>query len=521
MIRLKNIRIPINSQENLESIIIRKLKVNEIISYKIHKKSIDARNKKVFSYVYDFDIMLAQEEKFLKNTKLTNVFKVGNEEYILPQKGSIKLKNPPIVVGMGPAGLFCAYFLAKLGYKPIIFERGKMVDERVKDIDDFWQKGILNKNSNVQFGEGGAGTFSDGKLNTLVSDSSYRMKKVFEIFVECGAPKEILYDSKPHIGTDKLRNVIKCMRSKIISMGGVVHFNSFLEDIIIQDNQVKGVIVNGKTYETECLVLATGHSARETYLKLYEKNIVMEAKPLAIGVRIMHSQDLINKAQYPINYPFLPPASYKLTYKAQNNRGVYSFCMCPGGYVVNASSEEKRLVVNGMSNYKRDSFSSNSAIIVTVSPSDFGSSPLDGIKFLESIENKAYNLGNGAIPIQYFKDYEIGKISNINNLQLDVKGKTSNIDINKIFPDYINSSLKEGINYFDKLIPGFAGSKALILAPETRTSSPVRIPRSDSFETNIKGIYPCGEGSGYAGGITTSAIDGIKVMESIVKKYYF
>lgn len=326
-----------------------------------------------------------------------------------------------------------------------------------------------------------------------------------------------MYEKNPHIGTDNLRNVVKNLREKIIADGGEIHYNSCLEDIIIQDDKIKAIIVNGQTIKTDVLVLATGHSARGTFNMLYKRGVNITSKPFAVGIRIIHPQELINKCQYPIIYPNLPSASYKLTYNTRG-RGVYSFCMCPGGFVVNASSDEKNIVINGMSNYLRDSGFANSAIIVTVNQNDFGPNPLDGLKYMENIEKRAYELSNGLIPIQRFGDYENNIISSdILDINKFVKGNTKYIDINEILPEYINTCLKLGINYFNKLIPGF--NEGIILAPETRTSSPVRILRSEQLESNISGLYPCGEGSGYAGGITTSAVDGIKVAEMIAKKY--
>ncbi len=515
MLSLKNIKVPIDNKKDLRDIIAKYLHVNsdKIISYKIHKEAIDARPKHEFCYVYEFWVEITNEEQYLSK----NVTKVVEEKYTFPQLGTKKLNNRPVIIGLGPAGLFAAYELAKHGYKPVVYERGKCIEERVKDVEEFWQSGKLNPNSNVQFGEGGAGTFSDGKLNTLVKNKQARMTEVFDVFASCGAPEEITYSNHPHIGTDKLREVIKNMREQIISWGGEINYNSLLEDLIIENNQVTGVIINGKEIDTEVVVLAIGHSARDTFNMLLAKNIAMMSKPFAVGVRIVHPQELIDKNQYPHPYPHLPASSYKLTYTAKNSRGVYSFCMCPGGYVVNASSENVSVVTNGMSNYQRDSGYANSAIIVTVNEKDYGTNTLDGLKFMESIEHKTYELTKGALAIQKFKDYENNKVSTKIDCHDFVKGQVSYIDINKIFPDYLNESLKEGINYFNTKIPGF--NKGIILAPETRTSSPVRIIRDANLESNIAGIYPCGEGSGYAGGITTSAIDGIKVAEEIAKRY--
>ena len=517
MLSLKNVKVPIDAKKDYEKIITDYLGItqDEIKSYKIHKESIDARAKHDFCYVYEFYVELVSEKKYLKNK---NVTKVTEEKYEFPQIGFSNLENRPVIIGAGPAGLFASYMLAKHGYKPVLYERGEEIDKRVADVNLFWQTGNLKTNSNVQFGEGGAGTFSDGKLNTLVKDKGHRMQEVFDIFIECGAPEEIAYSNHPHIGTDKLREVVKNMRKKIIAWGGDVNFNCLLEDVIIENNKIKGIVINGETIDTDVLILATGHSARDTFDMLYQRGLDITSKPFAVGVRIVHPQKLIDERQYPKLIPGLPVASYKLTYTNFDKRGVYSFCMCPGGFVVDATSNKGLVVINGMSNYLRDSGYANSAIIVTVNESDFGSNPLDGLKYMEEIESKAYELTKGGMAIQRFKDFEEMRVSkDIVNIDKFCKGKTVNIDINQIFPSYINRALRNGINYFDNKIPGF--KEGIILAPETRTSSPVRIIRNDELESNIKGIYPCGEGSGYAGGITTSAMDGIKVAEEIAKKY--
>ena len=518
MLILKNLKVDINNNLDLKEIIIKYLhiKTNELISYEISKKSIDARVGHNLSYIYEILINLKEEEKYLKRNRNEFIKKYIENKYIFPKSGEKKLEFRPIIIGLGPAGLFCAYFLAKNGYKPIVYERGKEIPERIKDVEKFWNESILNENSNVQFGEGGAGTFSDGKLNTQVKDKENRIKEILKIFVEWGAPKEIMYEKNPHIGTDNLRNVIINLRNKIINYGGEIHFNSVLKDIYIQNGKIKNIKINDKIINTDILILATGHSAKDTFEMLLEKGLKVKNKPFAIGVRIVHSQSLIDENQYNIRNKKLPAATYKLTYN-NDKRGIYSFCMCPGGYVVNASSKKGNVVTNGMSNYLRDSKYANSAIIVTVNEEDYGSTPLAGLKYIEEIEKKAYQITKGKVAIQEFKDYELGiKSCNINASSF-VKGEVAYVDINKIFPEYINKSLKEGINYFNTKINNF--NKGVILAPETRTSSPVRIERNDELVSNILGIYPCGEGSGYAGGITTSAIDGIKIAEVIAKKY--
>ena len=524
MIRLRQIKIEVDkdSKEILLKKICSKLRIkeNDIKSFSINKKSIDARKKDIIYYVYEVDIEINNEESILEKNKSVDIIKVDNKNYSIEITGTKKLKNRPIIVGSGPAGLFCSYMLAELGYNPIIIERGECIEDRVKSVEKFFESGILNTSSNIQFGEGGAGTFSDGKLNTLVKDKHNRCKKVFDIFIENGAPEEIRYLAKPHIGTDLLREVIKNMRNKIISNGGEFRYLTTLTNLVIEDNKLKQIEVNNKELiDCDLLVLAIGHSARDTFKMLDKNNIKMSPKPFAVGIRIMHPQQLINENQYGTKYK-LDPASYKLTYTTKEKRGVYSFCMCPGGYVVNASSEEGYLAVNGMSNYKRESLDSNSAIVVSVNPKDYGSSLFDGLKFQKELEKKAYLVGNGKIPIQLYKDYknntksvELGEVKPI------IKGEYVLANINEIFPEYINNSLKEAIDNFDKKIKGFARDDAVIAGVESRTSSPIRIERDDNMESSVSSIYPIGEGAGYAGGITTSAIDGLKLVEVLASNF--
>ena len=516
MIRVRNIKVHLD--EKLQDKIVKKLKANDqdIIFYKVNKQSIDARDKNNIHYVLEVDVDIKNEKKYLH---YKDVMKTPDEKYCFSSFGAKALFNRPVIVGSGPAGLFCGYMLAKYGYRPLIIERGEKTENRVSTVLEFWNKNVIKRNSNVQFGEGGAGTFSDGKLNTLVKDKSFRMKKVFEIFVKHGAPEEIMYVNKPHIGTDKLREIVPSMRDEIIRLGGEFRYNTCLTDLIIENNCLKQIVLNNKeVISCDVLVLAIGHSARDTFRMLYDRCLEMTSKPFAVGIRIQHRQKDINKAQY--GDVSLPPASYKLTYNTSCKRGVYSFCMCPGGYVVNSSSEEGRLVVNGMSDYKRDSENANSAIIVTVSPKDFGNDVFAGVVFQEELEKKAYEVGRGMIPVQLYKDYKDKKVSAcFGKVNPVFKGGYNFSDLNDIFPEYVNASLKEGIEYFGTKIKGFNNDDAILAAVESRTSSPVRIVRDENFESNIKGIYPCGEGAGYAGGITTSAVDGIKVFEAIASKY--
>ena len=518
MIRIRQIKLPINhKEEDLINKICKKIDINkkDIKKIIINKKSIDAR--KEINYIYEVDIK-TNKENIILNKKIKDIIKTPNEKYTFSTTGKKSLKEKPIIIGSGPAGLFCAYFLAKNGYKPIIIERGEEIDKRIKTVEKFWKDNILNTNSNVQFGEGGAGTFSDGKLNTTSKD--IRIKEILKIFVKNGAPKEILYIKNPHIGTDILRKVIKNIRNEIIKYGGKIIFNTCLNDIIIENNKIKKIKINNEIINTETIVLALGHSSRDTFRMLFNKNIKIEAKPFAIGVRVQHKQLLIDKNQYGKEYKKLPRASYKLTYKSSEGRGVYSFCMCPGGFVVNSSSEKEKLVINGMSNYKRDEENANSAIIVTINEKDFGNSPLDGIKFQEKLEKITYKEGQGKIPIQLFKDFKNNKITTkFGKINPVMKGNYQFSNLNNIFPNYITKALIEGIENFNRKIKGFSDDDTILAAIESRTSSPIKIIRDENLESNIKGIYPCGEGAGYAGGIITSAIDGIKVAEAIAKKY--
>ncbi len=521
MIRVRGIKI--KYEKDSESEIIKKLShklninPNDVKGYKINKKSLDARRKDNLHFVYEIDVYLLNEKEIIKKNKSTDIFITPEEKYTFNIAGTKEMKYRPVIVGSGPAGLFAAYCLAENGFKPIIIERGEKVEDRVNTVNKFWETGKLNTESNVQFGEGGAGTFSDGKLNTLVKDKSFRMKKVFETFVENGAPEEILYINKPHIGTDILSDVIKNIRNKIIKMGGEFKYNTCLTDLIIKDNHIEEIIVNNnEPIYCDNLVLAIGHSARDTFEMLYNHNLNMTVKPFAIGLRVQHPQKKINLSQYGNENI---TASYKLTFN-NNSRGIYTFCMCPGGYVVNASSEKGRLAINGMSYNDRKGENSNSAVIVTVGPDDFGNHPLDGIKFQRELEQKAYDICNGKIPVQLYGDFKEKRLSKrFGKVNPNFKGDYEFADLNKILPYFITINFKEAMKYFGTKIKGFSDDDTILAGIESRTSSPVKIIRDELFESNIKGIYPCGEGAGYAGGITTAAMDGIKVAEGIMNVY--
>ena len=531
MIRIGQLKIePNHTEKELVQKIAKALRISEqeIKDYKIQKQSIDARKKPDLKYVYTVDVSVPKEERILKKNKDKNITLAKEIAYHFETSGIEKMKERPVIIGAGPAGLFCAYILAEHGYRPVLFERGASVEERTEDILNFWETGTLKPESNVQFGEGGAGTFSDGKLNTLVKDPVGRNKKVLQIFVDNGAPEDILYANKPHIGTDILVDVIRNMRNRILAWGGEIHFHSKFVDFTMENDKLSSITIETsdekKEIKAETLVLAIGHSARDTFKMLYDKKIPMSAKSFAVGVRVEHEQSKINASQYgdPCKYD-MPAAAYKVTANLENGRGVYSFCMCPGGYVVNASSEEGHTAVNGMSYRARAGKNANSAIIVSVNPEDFGSDhPLAGIEFQRKLEKAAYEIGKGQIPVQLFGDYCKKQISTkLGSVTPQIKGSYTFGNVRQIFPKEIGDSIELGIKSFDKQIHGYANDDTILSGVESRTSSPVRIPRNDAFQIENTGIYPCGEGAGYAGGITSAAMDGLKVAEMIAKKFAF
>ena len=557
MIRINQLKIlcdvnKAREQGELRKLLLKKaaklLRVSEgeILNLNIIRHSLDARKKPELYDIYMIDIELnhGNEEAVVKKCRDKNVsvhkpliydFKSRVSEYL--EENVTELVNTDkkiIVIGAGPAGLFCAYTLVENGYKPIVLERGADVDKRIKVVNDFWNGGKLDPGTNVQFGEGGAGTFSDGKLNTLVKDKYGRGRKALEIFVKHGAKDNILYEAKPHIGTDILCDVVKSMRQYIIEKGGEVHFESQVTDFVTDENgRLIKVVAADKEYPCDAAVLAIGHSARDTFYVLKEKKVEMQKKPFAVGFRVEHPQKCINLSQYGIEDPKgLPAAPYKLVAEASDKRGVYSFCMCPGGYVVNASSEEGRLAVNGMSYNARDGKNANSAIIITISPEDFGGEDvLSGVEFQRKLEEKAYKIGNGSIPVEYYCDFKENVVKkNSLDIPLDdtaveasernlpvMKGSYFFSNVHDILPDDLNVAFVEGMEKFGKMIKGYNSGDALVSGVESRTSSPVRIVRDVSGESvNIKGIYPCGEGAGYAGGIMSAAMDGMQTAEHIV-----
>lgn len=521
MIRINNIKIDLDFGD-VKKLISQQsgISIKDIQQAELVRKSIDARNKINVFFICSFDLTLKNEEKYLN---FANVEKIEHQKPLDVAKKQISSR--PIIIGSGPAGMFAGIVLAEAGANPIIIERGSEVSKRKKDVELFWTIGKLNTESNVQFGEGGAGTFSDGKLMSGIKKDIYTTK-VLQEFVNAGAPQEILYLAKPHIGTDKLEIVVKNIRNKIISLGGEYHFDTKLEDFIIKDEKLVGVLLKSgsKVIEmaTDNVVLAIGHSSRDTFGMIYNRGLNVEQKAFSVGARIEHKQELINKSQYGkcYNHKSLGAAEYKLAVHLPNGRSCYTFCMCPGGEVVAAASENEMLVTNGMSHFSRNKENANSAVLVEVTPKDFKSShPLAGIDFQRDLERKAFNAGgrNYNAPAQLVGDFLKDKKSN--KLGSVVPSYTPNVsltNLGEVLPKYVVETMQYALGEMDKKIHGFASFDAVLTGVETRSSSPVRIKRDETMQSNIKGIYPCGEGAGYAGGIMSAAVDGIKVALKIV-----
>ena len=522
MILINNVLLPLNTDfKNLSSIAAKELKtdIKNIKSALLYRKSVDARHKDNIVFCCSLKVeLITNEERILQKCNKAVAF---NEKRYMWKKLDNIPQNRPIVVGFGPAGMFAALTLAKAGLKPLVLERGSDVDTRKKQVDSFFNGGSLNLNSNVQFGEGGAGTFSDGKLNTGIKNP--RVRTVLEVFNFHGAPEKILIDAKPHIGTDILIDVVKSIRREIISLGGEIRFDTRLDKINIKNNTVCSVLANGEEITADTVILATGHSARDTFKMLKDIGADMVRKPFAMGVRIEHLQSDINKALYGKFHDseYLGAADYKLWTHLKSGRGVYTFCMCPGGEVINASSEQNALAVNGMSYSARDGMNANSALLVNVEPEDFGNDDvLAGCKLQEQIEKKAFCTANGEVPITTVGEFVFGKEQKLGKVKPTVKPRYCFADFKEIFPSFICESIKEGIFEFDKKIKGFCDEDAVLTAPETRSSSPVRIVRNEEMQSvSFSGLYPCGEGAGYAGGIVSAAVDGITVAEKIIVKY--
>ncbi len=556
MIRITQLKLrPDEGTDILEKMIRQtlRLKKGDGISFEVLRRSIDARKKPDLYYTYTVLVRFQDPhtEKKVLQRKIRNAepyepvsYQYGTSEEASSSGSSLfSRKNSlrPVIIGTGPAGLFCGLLLAREGLCPILVERGQRAAERTRTVRAFWDGGALNPNSNVQFGEGGAGTFSDGKLNTGVKDPQGRIRFILETFVNAGADPDILYSGKPHVGTDVLTKVVTAITDEICERGGEVHFETLMKKINRSDDGIwdascctrEGEEIH---FKTNHLVLAIGHSSRDTFSMLKDAGIGMRAKSFAVGVRIMHPQSMIDRAMYGENCRYqMPPSSYKLTHRLEGDRGVYSFCMCPGGYVVNASSENGHLAVNGMSDHDRSSPTANSAIVVTVSPEEIAQyihsdadpdqddDVLIGVRFQRMLEKAAWMAGDGSVPVQCFKDFAEGREEGSTALwdfEPGIMGSWKSAGIRQIFPGFIAGGIEDGIRAWDRQIKGFANPDSLLCAAESRTSSPVRIERGEDFQAlGNPGLYPCGEGAGYAGGITSAAVDGLKIAESILRAF--
>ncbi|MBE6021620.1 MAG: hypothetical protein E7231_00140 [Cellulosilyticum sp.] len=526
MIRVQDIKLSLEEEkeEVLLGKIAKKLKIkpSDIIKYTIFKEAIDARKKDEIKLVYTVDVETRKDDMLLE--KYPNL-KRTDPAYVCPPKGEKLMDHPPVVVGSGPCGLFAALILAQQGFKPIVVERGRCVEERVKDIERLTKEGIFDPKSNIQFGEGGAGTFSDGKLTTQIKNK--RCHKVLEEMVLAGAPEEILYKNKPHVGTDILRDVVRNIRQQIIALGGTFRFETQLTDLEIEDGALKAVILNDtERLETEHCILAIGHSARDTFEMLHKRQVHMEQKPFSMGMRVEHLQSWINEAQFGEKYahhPKLGAAEYKLVHHCENGRTVYSFCMCPGGYVMASASEEGRVVTNGMSEHARDGVNANSAILVNVGPEDFeGDHPLAGMYMQRQLEEVAFKLGGGQYkaPAQKLGDFFENQVStSFGVVKPTYEPGITLSNMKASMPKYMGEAIDEAMHAFGKKIKNFDHPDALFTGFETRSSSPVRLPRNEAYESSVKGLYPAGEGAGYAGGISSAAVDGIQIAESLVKEF--
>ena len=526
MLRLTDVKLPLDHPESaLRSAILMKLGISpeDLLGYTIAKRSYDARKRSAIVLIYSIDAEVRAEAEILRRLHDdTHVKVTPNTDYHFVAKAPPELASQPVVIGTGPCGLFAGLILAQMGFKPIILERGKAVRERTVDTFGLWREKVFNAESNVQFGEGGAGTFSDGKLYSQIKDPMHHGRKVLSEFVKAGAPAEILYVSKPHIGTFKLVSMVEKMRAGIIALGGEIRFRNRVEDILIDNGQVRGVtLAGGEHIACDHLVLAVGHSARDTFRMLYDRGVYIEAKPFSIGFRIEHPQSLINHCRFgeQAGNPILGAADYKLVHHCRNGRSVYSFCMCPGGTVVAATSEAGCVVTNGMSQYSRNERNANSAIVVGITPDDYPGHPLAGIELQRQLEHRAFESGGASYeaPGQLVGDFLAGQASTtLGSVAPSYKPGVRLGDLSTSLPDYAIEAIREALPAFDKQIKGFAMHDAVLTGVETRTSSPIRIKRGDDCQSiNTRGLYPAGEGAGYAGGILSAAVDGIKVAEAV------
>ncbi|WP_122315580.1 NAD(P)/FAD-dependent oxidoreductase [Pseudomonas cichorii] len=529
MLRITELKLPIDHpEEDLRPALLQHLGIDssELLDFTLFKRSYDARKKSTeLFFIYTIDFQVRDEQALLR--KLANDRHVGpapDVSYKVVGHAPEDLRERPVVVGFGPCGIFAGLLLAQMGFKPIILERGKEVRQRTKDTWGLWRKKILNPESNVQFGEGGAGTFSDGKLYSQIKDPKFHGRKVLHEFVKAGAPAEILYVSKPHIGTFRLTGVVENMRQQIEALGGEVRFQQRVTDLLIEDGQLQGVELDGgERIESRHVILALGHSARDTFRMLHSRGVYMEAKPFSVGFRIEHPQSLIDRARLGkyAGHPKLGAADYKLVHHASNGRSVYSFCMCPGGTVVAATSEPNRVVTNGMSQYSRNERNANSGIVVGITPEDYPGSPLAGIELQERLESHAYVMGgsNYEAPAQLVGDFIAGKASTeLGSVEPSYKPGVKLMDLADALPAYAIEAIREALPAFDKQIKGFAQHDAILTGIETRTSAPLRITRgADMQSLNVKGLFPAGEGAGYAGGILSAGVDGIRIAEALAR----
>ena len=526
MLRITELKLPLDHTESaIKTAILNRLGIPavELLSYTVFRQGHDARKRNDISLVYTLDVELKNDAALLaRKGDDPHLSLTPDTTYRFVTQAPAKLADRPIVIGTGPCGLFVGLILAQMGFKPIILERGKEVRERTKDTFGLWRKSIFNPESNVQFGEGGAGTFSDGKLYTQIKDPNHYGRKVLTEFVKAGAPEEILRVSKPHIGTFRLVSMVEQIRATIESLGGEIRFQSRVDQLNITQGRVTGVILaNGETLSSQYVVLAVGHSARDTFKMLYEQGVYIEAKPFSIGFRIEHPQSLIDQCRFGNNagHPLLGAADYKLVHHCKNGRAVYSFCMCPGGTVVAATSEAGHVVTNGMSQYSRNERNANSGIVVGITPDDYPGHPLAGIDLQRQLEQRAFKLGGETYqaPGQLVGDFLANRPSSVlGSVQPSYTPGVHLGDLSTALPEYAITAIREALPAFDKKIKGFAMADAVLTGVETRTSSPIRIKRDESFQSiNTRGLYPAGEGAGYAGGILSAAVDGIKVAEAV------
>lgn len=530
MLRLTEVKLSLDhSETELKAVILRTLGIPEfeLLGYSIRRRGYDARKSGEIMFVYTLDVEAKDETVLFERFRHSrHIMRTPDETYRYPVQAPANIKVRPVVIGTGPCGMFAGLSLARMGFKPIILERGKAVRPRTKDVWSFWRQRHFDPASNVQFGEGGAGTFSDGKLHTGIKDRGHHIRRILQDFVDSGAPGEIIYIGKPHIGTLRLVKVVENLRRQILELGGEIRFESHVTDIVIENGAVRGVtLASGEHIATDHVILAVGHSARDTFKALFNRDVHIEPKPFSIGFRIEHPQNVINTCRLGphAEHPALGAADYKLVHHCKNGRTVYSFCMCPGGQVVAANSETGQVVTNGMSHYSRNERNANAGIVVGITPQDFDSDhPLAGVTLQRRLEEKAFQLGgaNYNAPAQLVGDFLAGRPST--KLGSVIPSYTPGVtltDLNGSLPDYAIAAIREAIPAFDKTLKGFAMNDAVLTAVETRTSSPIRITRNEKFESvNTKGLYPAGEGAGFAGGIMSAAVDGMKVAEAVAGK---